>query len=161
MCYPMKRTNSQTGKTFLIDRGGGPPPLLFEITARETNWFGDSDWGSVTWEIQNNELLLHTIQSHPEKGSGLGGLLMCLVAREAQKEGCARMQILNAARSEWDFYSLMGCTLDISLLANFKRDEFNRWDWLELVCSCPVVGDTAQVRATSHLNAAKRWGIVG
>ena len=151
MPYPCNYTNSETKKTYNLTLGNRGK--LTEIKAA----CGPQDWGSVDWEIVDREFLLHTIQSHPEKGTGLGSLLMHLAAMEALAGNCARMQILSAAQSEREFYAAMGCTIDTSALASFNQNEFSADEWARLSSSCPVVADAAQVVVKSSKSVFKRW----
>jgi hypothetical protein len=151
MPYPCDYTNHDTNKLYhltLTEEKG-----LTKIKAL----YSPTEWGSVDWEIKDNTFLLHTIQSHPEKGSGLGSLLMHLAAVEARQAGCMKMKILNAAQSERDFYYQMGCTLDTSALADFDQSQFTREEWARLSASCPVVADTSAVVDSSSKSIKKRW----
>ena len=151
MTYPCNYTNIDTGKTYNLTLG--KRGKLTEIKAAS----GPTEWGSVDWEIVDQKFLLHTIQSHPEKGTGLGSLLMHLAAVEALAEKCTQMQILSAAQSEREFYLMMGCTIDTAALASFKQEEFSVDDWSQLSSSCPVVADAAQVVISSSKSVYKRW----
>ncbi|WP_338845562.1 GNAT family N-acetyltransferase [Massilia sp. W12] len=151
MPFPCHYTNSETQKTYLVTIGQSGH--LTEIKAVA----GPHDWGSVDWEIVGNQFLLHTIQSHPAKGTGLGSLLMHLAASEALQANCQRMQILSAAQSERSFYQMMGCTIDTTALASFNQQNFTQQEWAGLSSSCPVVADPSQVLVSSSASVYKRW----
>ena len=151
MSYPRNYTNIETKKTYNVTLS--QPGKLFLIKATCT----PTEWGSVEWEIKDSEFLLHTIQSHPEKGSGLGSLLMSLAALEAQLGNCEKIKVLSAALSKREFYFSMGCFVDTSALASFNQEEFSKEEWAQLSGSCPVVADTVDVVVKSSKSVFKRW----
>ena len=162
MAYPKLFKNADTGKTFRLDKNSITFPFTgFEIKAVETGLFlfSKPDWGSVNWEVMGTKLLLHTIANHPEKGTGLGGLLMYLIAKEALAAGCDRLEILSAAQSEREFYYMMGCALDMSAISSFNQAEFTVEGWQDLCKSCPVAGTPASILEHASANAVKRWGV--
>lgn len=151
MPYPCDYKNTGTEKTYRLTLTKGKQ--LSEIKAS----CDKDNWGSVDWEVQEKTFSVHTLQSHPEKGSGLGSLLMYLAAGEARHAGCTGMKILNAAQNERDFYLLMGCKVDASVLSGLDRSQFTDEDWAKLVASCPLIGVPDEVVAASSKSVGKRW----
>jgi hypothetical protein len=151
MPYPCDFTNRDTNKRYHLTLTNANRLTKIEAIC------SPSEWGSVDWEIEGDTFLLHTIQSHPEKGSGLGSLLMHLAAVEAMQAGCTNIKILSAAQSERDFYYQMGCTLDTSALADFDQSQFTKEEWAQLSASCPVVADPSVVVVSSSKSVYKRW----
>jgi hypothetical protein len=159
MAFPCYYKNSETDTKFLVTIGAADGFVGRKITATEDTWnlFKTKDWGSVDWQVQGNTFDLHTIQSHPEEGSGLGSLMMYLAAKEALAANCPTMNILSAATTERDFYTHMGCTVDLTALAHFNQAEFTENEWKSLSASCPVVGNTAAVLLAASRSVVKRW----
>jgi hypothetical protein len=160
MPFPCICVNTETGNTFNVTKSAVAKNFQgFMIKATESYWmpFVTLQWGSVDWEIDGTDFLLHTIESHPEKGTGLGSLMMYLAAKEALLANSTRMQILNAAMTERGFYAQMGCAVDPTAMANFNQADFSQNDWAKLESSCPVVGDPGNVLAMSLNSVIKRW----
>jgi hypothetical protein len=89
----------------------------------------EEQWGKVDYEIEDKNFLLHIIESHPEKGTGLGGLLMYSAADEAVEADCTMIKILSAAMNERDFYYRMGCKLDTNAIKDFDQTKYSAKDW--------------------------------
>lgn len=94
-----KYTNTAAQRTFNVTDDGK------NIIAQEID---GKQRGSVKYEIENDHMLLLQIESHPEKGSGLGGLLTYLLALTTQKQGLKSIKIPSATPDERGFYERMG-----------------------------------------------------
>ena len=149
--YPCGYRNTETNKTYRLTLNSANG--LTKITAT----CSAADWGAVDWDIAAKTFSLHTLESHPEKGSGLGGLLMHQAALEALNAGCTEMKILNAAQTERDFYLHMGCTVDLSPLKSLKQSDFTPTEWQKMIASCPLVGNPGEVLAAASKSMYKRW----
>lgn len=171
MVYPCYFYNRETKKGFYTEGIEANRSGLRQIEIREKGIFvrasageaASSQWGKVQWEVLENNLLLHTIESHPEKGTGLGSLLMYLVAVEAKEKQCGLIHILSAAPDERDFYFHMGCDFDMASLYRIKdlfdQKQLKKKDIDKQVGKCPLSGTPAEIYDGSLRSTMKRWSI--
>jgi hypothetical protein len=119
---------------------------------------------------------LHIIESHPEKGTGLGSLLIYFLSIETLRNSCEKINVLSAAANAREFYSLMGFEPDPGVLEEYAmvtepRRSLEVWpgifvapsptpsteDYARVVGCAPMIGSMATVMEKSLASVMKRW----
>jgi hypothetical protein len=146
----MKFKNTETNKIFDITKGNN------QFDAQED---GGTQKGHIDYEIDGATMLLHTIYSSPEKGTGLGSLLLCLAVKNAMERKCTLVKILSAAPDARDFYFAMGCRANTDSLSTSQKIGafFNFGEGKILVQQCPLDGAAMTVFDAAHASMIKRW----
>jgi hypothetical protein len=140
----LKYKNTETGKVFVITKGEN------QIDARQD---GGPDKGHIDYQINGNKMALKNMFSDPEKGSGLGSLLLFLAVKDAIEQKCELVEILNATLdNNREFYFKMGCRTDTSVLSGLSEEEKKK-----LAGKCPLGGEAMTVFSASHASMFKRW----
>ena len=149
----MKYKNSETNKTFDIIKNGN------QFDATEV---GGTQKGHIDYEIAGKEMLLHTIFSNPEKGTGLGSILLYLAVKDAISGECTLVKILSAAPDARDFYFKMGCRVKTDVLSTTQKlgAFFGIGEGKLLVKQCPLQGEAMTVLNEAHESMIKRWELV-
>lgn len=105
------------------------------------------------------ELILEHIKSNPEEGSGIGSLLMHLVALRAQIAGKTRIIVSKPANTAVGYYAKMG--FDLEGARQKRRQMFidaGRAEDIPAEITVPEIeASTATVLATAGQSAGKRW----
>jgi hypothetical protein len=106
--------NKDTNKAFnvAIREGGGPTVRVNEQAGGGlfASLFGSGpkQHGAATYEKKDGAMVLHTISAFPEEGSGIGSLLMFLLAQDAVDQGVDVIEIEDPAVFAVGFYEHMG-----------------------------------------------------
>jgi hypothetical protein len=98
--------NSETKRHFILDKPGGNVSVLIQEIGGKQNGYAKFD--VVDRGKEGKAMVLHTINTRPEEGSGLGSLLMYYMAVEAVKADCKVIEIEDAAWAAVSFYEHMG-----------------------------------------------------
>ena len=145
----MTYRNRETNKTFDIIKKGD------QFDATEVSGTAK---GHIDYEIDGNDMLLHTIFANPER-TGLGSILMYLAVKDAMERGCTSVKILSAAPDAREFYFNMGCRANTDLLSPAQQlgAFVGIGDGKTLVKQCPIEGEATTVLNATHDSMFKRW----
>jgi hypothetical protein len=106
--------NKDTSKMFdvAVREGGGP---TVRVNEQADGGFlaslfgsGPKQHGAATYEKKGDAIVLHTISAFPEEGSGIGSLLMFLLAQDAVDQDAKVIEIEDPAVFAVGFYEHMG-----------------------------------------------------
>jgi hypothetical protein len=180
MNYPCTWDNTETQKRFAVTKS---PENIQGTIGEAIKCVAPANvhWGKCTFHVRGTQMDLHVIESHPEKGTGLGSLLMYLLSIETVRNGCTIINNLSAAANERQFYRLMGCQEDISVVDALLAADVEPaaplevWPGIflapsrtpsteeaaQLIRSAPMIGYPAEVMEKSLASVLKRWEKVG
>lgn len=103
--FPFKFENTRTRRMFVIELAGT------RITARQIAGDGTNvHSGHAEFVVRQGHFELHSIQSDPEEGSGVGSILVYWMAKVALAMGYKTIDIPMSAGTAVGFYELMGFT---------------------------------------------------
>ena len=141
----LRYKNTETGKIFDITKGEN------QFDAKQV---GGTDKGHINYQIKGNTMDLKNMFSDPEKGSGLGSLLLFRAVKDAVAEKCELVEISNAAFTARDFYFKMGCRTGTDILSD---GDFTAEEREKLEKQSPIGGAAMTVLNASHASIFKRW----
>jgi len=143
--------NDETKKGFSVD-----DDETGEINAVEVK---GAQSGIAKYSFFKDALILEHIKSNPEEGSGIGSLLMHLVALRAQTAGKARIIVSKPANTAAGYYAKMG--FDLEGARQKRRQMFidagREADIPAEITVTEIEASTNTVLATAGQSAGKRW----
>lgn len=150
--YVGTRFNSETDKEFDIDDDGAT------ITAKQK---GGADWGELKYAFFKGDAIVEHIHSEPDKGSGIGSLLLNWMALKAAKQGIAVMCVSKPATNQLGFYEAMG--FDIKGAQNKVRNLYiqagREEDIPNPITITQAEAPVSVIISKSGDSVRKRWGI--
>jgi hypothetical protein len=115
--------------------------------------------GIAKYSFFKDALILEHIKSNPEEGSGIGSLLMHLVALRAQTAGKTRIVVSKPANTAAGYYAKMG--FDLEGARQKRRQMFidadREADIPAEITVTEIEASTNTVLATAGQSAGKRW----
>jgi hypothetical protein len=143
--------NDETKKGFTVD-----DDETGEINAVEVK---GAQSGIAKYSFFKDALILEHIKSNPEEGSGIGSLLMHLVALRAQTAGKTRIIVSKPANTAAGYYAKMG--FDLEGARQKRRQMFidagREADIPAEITVTEIEAGTNTVLATAGQSAGKRW----
>jgi GNAT superfamily N-acetyltransferase len=95
--------NSRTHRSFSI-QSAGTTISASQIAGDDT----DKHSGHLQYTVRGQHFELHSIQSDPEEGSGIGSILVYFMAKTAESMGHAAIEIPMSAATAVGFYERLG-----------------------------------------------------
>jgi hypothetical protein len=130
-CY-LGQLNRKTQKVFELSDGTDAKSGRPVIRGMSTDGAQD---GYIRYSFYQDVCILEHIETNPENGTGLGPLLMNLLARKAKEKGYKKMDV--SAPRYPEYYTRFGFQMQGKTYGRGstqtileKTEEYNRRDWL-------------------------------
>lgn len=152
--------NKTTGKTYDLSITADKIELTEGEFENGGNKFKSKPHGScglLKYSVFGNFMVLEHIESFPEEGSGLGSLMVLLLAEKAKRESLAIMLVTKPATDKQGFYAQMG--FDIEGAKEQVREKYRKADREvpDPITVTEARASTDVIHNNAYQSVVKRW----